>query len=44
MLLELFKIDFAKVKFAFTQNIIINLYNREDFANFIKDYGFLLRI
>ena len=39
MLLELFKIDSAKVKFIFIQNVIIDLYSRDDFANFIKDYN-----
>lgn len=39
MLLELFKIDPAKVKFIFTQNVIIDLYSRDDFANFIKNYN-----
>lgn len=39
MLLELFKIDPAKVKFIFTQNVIIDLYSRDDFANFIKTYN-----
>lgn len=39
MLLELFKLDPLKVKYCFTQSVLIDLYSREDFVSFIKDYN-----